>query len=208
VQARLARIESASLRFLEAGGALHFGNAASELAASVRVRDPSLYHGLLARGALGGAEAYRDGLWDSDDLVAVVRVLARNRAALGALEGGLAARLARAALLPLHCWRRNTRRGSRRNIAAHYDLGNDFFALSLDPTLTYSCGLFERPDATLEEASLAKYERACQWLALGPADHVLEIGGGWGGFALHAARRHGCRVTTTTISRAQYELAR
>ena len=98
--------------------------------------------------------------------------------------------------------RRNTVRGSRRNIAAHYDLGNEFFAHFLDETMTYSCGIFERPDSTLEEAALAKYDRICRKLELGPQDHVLEIGCGWGGFAIHAARQFGCRVTATTISRA------
>jgi cyclopropane-fatty-acyl-phospholipid synthase len=106
-----------------------------------------------------------------------------------------------------HALRRNTKSGSQRNIAAHYDLGNEFFQLFLDPTLTYSSGIFETPKATMEEASIAKYERLCQKLRLGSEDHVLEIGTGWGGFALHAAGRHGCRVTTTTISRSQYQLA-
>jgi cyclopropane-fatty-acyl-phospholipid synthase len=208
VHARLRGLDGAALTLVEAGRAERFGDPASGLAATVRVHDPSLHAALLLRGSLGGAEAYVDGRWDADDLVAVVRVLARNRHLLEGLEGGLAPRLARAALLPLHWARRNTRRGSRRNIAAHYDLGNEFFALFLDPTLTYSCGIFESPEATLEEASLAKYERAGRWLELGPADHVLEIGSGWGGFAIHAASRFGCRVTTTTLSRQQYELAR
>jgi cyclopropane-fatty-acyl-phospholipid synthase len=208
VHTRLRDLEGAALTLVEGGHAERFGDPTSELAATVRVHDPALHTALLLRGSLGGAEAYVEGHWDAEDLVAVVRVLARNRRLLAGLEGGLAPRLARAALLPLHWVRRNTRRGSRRNIAAHYDLGNEFFALFLDPTLTYSCGIFERPDATLEEASFAKYERACRWLALGPGDHVLEIGSGWGGFAIHAASRHGCRVTTTTISRRQYELAR
>jgi cyclopropane-fatty-acyl-phospholipid synthase len=208
VHARLGALEGAALTLVEDGRAERFGDAASGLAATVRVHDPGLHAALLLRGSLGGAEAYLDGRWDADDLVAVVRVLARNRRLLEGLEGGLAPRLARAALLPLHWARRNTRSGSRRNIAAHYDLGNEFFALFLDPTLTYSCGIFESHDATLEEASRAKYERACRWLELGPADHVLEIGSGWGGFAIHAASRFGCRVTTTTISRRQWELAR
>jgi cyclopropane-fatty-acyl-phospholipid synthase len=208
VHARLAGLERAALMLVERGRSTRFGDDASDLAATVRIHDPAAYAALLLRGSLGGAEAYIDGLWDADDLVAVVRVLARNRRALDALEGGLAPRLARAALLPLHWSRRNSRRGSRRNIAAHYDLGNDFFALFLDETLTYSSGLFESPVSTLAEASLAKYERACRWLELGPDDHVLEIGGGWGGFALHAAQHYGCRVTTTTISRRQLERAR
>ena len=208
VQARLAGLERASLTFVERGRATRFGDPAGDVAATVRIHDPAFYTALLLRGSLGGAEAYLDGLWDADDLVAAVRAVARSRRSLAALDGGLAPRLAGAALRPLHWLRRNSRRGSRRNIAAHYDLGNDFFALFLDPTLTYSCGLFETPAATLEDASIAKYERACRWLELGPQDHVLEIGSGWGGFALHAAGRHGCRVTTTTISRRQYELAR
>jgi cyclopropane-fatty-acyl-phospholipid synthase len=107
-----------------------------------------------------------------------------------------------------HWLHRNTRAGSRRNIAAHYDLGNDFFELFLDETMMYSCALFERPDMSLAQASTAKLDAICRKLALGPQDHVLEIGTGWGGFALHAARGAGCRVTTTTISPAQYELAR
>ena len=108
----------------------------------------------------------------------------------------------------LHALKKNTREGSRRNIIAHYDLGNDFYRLFLDDTLTYSCGIFERPDSSLREASIAKYDRICRKLELSPADHVLEIGTGWGGFALHAATHFGCRVTTTTISNRQYELAR
>jgi cyclopropane-fatty-acyl-phospholipid synthase len=206
VRAGLSRIEQGSLTFVEGGERETFGPADSPLAATIVVDDPRLYRLLALRGPLGGAEAYLEGLWRCDDPTAVVRILARNRTALEALEGGLA-RLARPGLRALHALRRNTRGGSRRNIAAHYDLGNEFFSLFLDPTLTYSCGIFEHAGATLEEASVAKYERACRRLGLGPGDHVLEIGGGWGGFALHAARRHGCRVTTTTISRAQHELA-
>ncbi len=208
VHGRLAGLERAALTLVEPGRRVRFGDTTSDLSAEILVHDPALYAALLLRGSLGGAEAYLDGLWDADDLTAAVQVLARNRHLLGSLDGGLAPRLVRAALLPLHWRRRNTQSGSRRNIAAHYDLGNDFFALFLDPTLTYSSGLFETPDATLEAASIAKYERACQWLALGPSDHVLEIGTGWGGFALHAAGRYGCRVTTTTISREQHALAR
>jgi cyclopropane-fatty-acyl-phospholipid synthase len=208
VHARLAGLERASLTLVEGGHTARFGDPASDVAATVRIHDPAVYTALLLRGSLGGAEAYLDGLWDADDLVGAVRALARNRRSLDALEGGLGPRLARAALLPLHWLRRNSRRGSRRNIAAHYDLGNDFFRLFLDPTLTYSCGLFETPATALEDASTAKYERACRWLDLRAEDHVLEIGSGWGGFALHAAGRTGCRVTTTTISRQQYELAR
>jgi cyclopropane-fatty-acyl-phospholipid synthase len=117
------------------------------------------------------------------------------------------ARFSRPLLALFHAFRRNTENGSRANIAAHYDLSNEFFELFLDDTMMYSCGVFERPEATLREASIAKIDRICRKLELSPRDHLLEIGTGWGGFAIHAAREYGCRVTTTTISRAQHDLA-
>jgi cyclopropane-fatty-acyl-phospholipid synthase len=123
------------------------------------------------------------------------------------LEGGAAIATAPLRRI-LHWLNRNSPDGSRRNIAAHYDLGNDLFALMLDETMAYSCGVFERDDATLHEAQLAKFERICRKLRLGADDHLLEIGTGWGGFAIHAASRFGCRVTTTTISREQHDWAR
>jgi cyclopropane-fatty-acyl-phospholipid synthase len=147
------------------------------------------------------------GDWDSGDLTALIRLLLKNRAVLDGLETG-AARLKAPLQRLLHWINRNTEKGSRRNIAAHYDLGNEFFALWLDPSLMYSAAVFPSAEATLEEASLAKNELICRKLALTPNDRLLEIGTGWGGFALHAARQHGCRITSVTISREQYELAR
>ena len=143
--------------------------------------------------------AYTDGLWDTPDLTAVIRVAARNVERIDEVRRRLTPvrepfQRARAAFM------RNTPQRSRKDIAAHYDLGNELFELMLDPTLMYSCGVFEHRDATLEEASLAKLEMVCEKLDLGPRDHVLEIGTGWGGFAVHAATTRGCRVTTTTIS--------
>jgi cyclopropane-fatty-acyl-phospholipid synthase len=122
------------------------------------------------------------------------------------MEKGLA-RLAAPVNRLLHFLNRNTRRGSRENILVHYDLGNDFYELFLDETLTYSCGIFESEQSSLKEASIAKYDRICRKLKLGRGDHVLEIGTGWGGFAIHAARHYDCRVTTTTISDNQHQLA-
>ncbi|HET7380926.1 MAG TPA: cyclopropane-fatty-acyl-phospholipid synthase family protein, partial [Gaiellales bacterium] len=174
--------------------------------ALITVRDPRFYRAVLFGGHLGAVETYLDGWWKTDDLTAVVRLMVQNRAVLDRFEGGLA-QLAQPLRGAWHAMRRNTRAGSRRNIAAHYDLGNDFFAAFLDDTLTYSCGIFERPDMSLREASIAKYDRLCRKLALVPGDHVMEIGTGWGGFALHAAAMYGCRVTTTTISREQHRLA-
>jgi cyclopropane-fatty-acyl-phospholipid synthase len=178
-----------------------------ELTARIRVRDPAFYRLVALRGALGAAEAYMEGLWDAEDLPAVVRLVARSEDVLAGLDRGLA-RLARPGLRLLHAARANDRRGSRRNIESHYDLGDEFFALFLDESWTYSCAVFEAPGASLADAQRAKYDRVAHKLALAPGDHVLEIGGGWGGFAVHAAQTRGCRVTTTTISRAQFERAR
>jgi cyclopropane-fatty-acyl-phospholipid synthase len=203
---RLRRIRDGGIVVSEGESRESLGEPDSELQAEIVVQNPAFYRSLALRGALGGAEGYMDGLWSCQALTSLLRILARNREALEGLERG-AVRLFRPGLRLLHALRRNSRRGARRNITAHYDLGNDFFSLFLDPTLTYSCGVFERPDATMEEASIAKNERVCRALELGPEDHVLEIGGGWGGFALHAAGRYGCRVTTATISRAQYEFS-
>ncbi len=174
--------------------------------ARIRVRDGAFWGDVAFGGSVGAGGSYIEGRWTCDDLTALVRILAKNRAALERLDGGLA-RLVVPLLRRFHARNTNSRDGSRRNIAAHYDLGNDFFRLFLDETMSYSCAFFERDDTTLEEASVAKLDRVCRKLDLGPADHVVEIGTGWGGFALHAAGRYGCRVTTTTISAKQYEVA-
>ncbi len=205
VHARLGALREGRLTLAEPGGTLHFGPGGPP-AARITVHDPRFYRALALGGSVGGAEAYAAGWWTTDDLPGVVRVMVRNRDVLERLDGGWA-RLAVPARAVAHALRRNTRRGSRRNIAAHYDLGNEFFALFLDETLTYSCGVFERPEATLRDASIAKYDRLCRKLALNPSDHVVEIGTGWGGFAVHAAGEYGCRVTTTTISPAQFAYA-
>jgi cyclopropane-fatty-acyl-phospholipid synthase len=176
------------------------------LEARLRVHDARFYAEAAWGGSVGAGEAYMLGYWSADDLTAAMRILLANRAVLDGLEGGLAA-LSAPLRKAMHWAARNTRDGSRRNIAAHYDLGNDFFALFLDPTLMYSCALFERPGTTLEEASLAKLDRICRRLRLAPGEHLLEIGTGWGGLALHAAANYGCRVTTTTISEEQHRLA-
>jgi cyclopropane-fatty-acyl-phospholipid synthase len=173
----------------------------------LQVGDLRFYRHVLLDGHLGAAESYIRGYWTCSELTSLVRLMLRNQQALGQLDRGLA-RLSRPLRLVAHRLRSNTRIGSRRNITAHYDIGNDFYELMLDRSMTYSCGIFERPDCTLLEASIAKYDRICTKLALSKADHLLEIGTGWGGFAIHAARHYGCRVTTTTISPQQFEWAR
>lgn len=175
-----------------------------DVGAQVCVRHPRFYRRVLLGGALGAAEAYLDGDWSTSDLTQVMRLLLRHQQAWEVVDSRWAyVRKAGEGILGL--WRRNTRRGSRQNIAAHYDLSNAFFSLFLDPTMMYSSAYFSSPGATLEQASEEKLERLCQKLELKAQDHVLEIGSGWGGFAVYAAQRHGCRVTTTTISREQYE---
>ena len=158
------------------------------------------------RGEVGLGEAYVAGWWSSPDPVAVVRLAVRNMAAFDGGTGPLAW-LGKAFTRLRHLRRANTREGSRANIAAHYDLGNGFYRLWLDESMAYSCGVFPGADATLEEAQATKYERICEHLRLGPEDHLLEIGTGWGGFAIHAARTRGCRITSTTISREQQAFA-
>ena len=207
VRSKLGSLQVGRIDLIDGDERERFGSDEGGPAASVRVLDPRFYSSIALRGAIGSAEAYMDGHFEADDLVNAIRVIALNRKALDHLDGG-AARLLRPLLRLGHRLRRNDLEGSRRNIAAHYDLGNDFFSLFLDPTLSYSSALFECDDATLEEASIAKLDRLCRKLALAPDDHLLEIGTGWGGLAIHAARRYGCRVTTTTISREQFELAR
>ncbi|HET9485333.1 MAG TPA: cyclopropane-fatty-acyl-phospholipid synthase family protein [Xanthomonadales bacterium] len=176
------------------------------LRCTVFVRDPSMYRTVALGGSVGVGEAYMDGLWDCDDLPTLVRVFVRNRDLLDRMETGLA-RLGGALLRMLHAARRNTRAGSRRNIAEHYDLGNDLFSLFLDDNLMYSSAIFVDEAESLEAASHRKLERICRKLALAPGERVIEIGTGWGGFALHAAANHGVHVTTTTISAEQHALA-
>ena len=173
---------------------------------TINIHDRDFYSSILVNGGLGAGEAYIDGNWTCEDLTGVVELFICNREYL---EGnGLCMRWFTKPLQILQrIMQRNTLKGSRRNIAAHYDLGNDLFEQFLDRTMMYSCGIFHHEKATLQEASEAKLERICQKLQLKPTDHVLEIGTGWGGFALYAASRYGCRVTTTTISKEQHEYA-
>ena len=188
-------------------GCIRTGDA-EDAAAPLRidVHGPGFYRALAANGSVGAAESYMDGEWDCADLVGLVQLLVRNRDLLDAMERG-PARIGGWAMRGWNALRRNTRDGARRNIAAHYDLGNDFFRLFLSEDLMYSSALYAGDDDTLEAASTRKLDRICDKLRLGPDDHVVEIGTGWGGFAVHAARTRGCRVTTTTISREQHALA-
>jgi cyclopropane-fatty-acyl-phospholipid synthase len=197
----LGRLREGRIEVVEDGRRRGFGPPDAPLVATVRVHDPSFWRALLG-GSRRLADAYGSGVWDTDDLVTLVRIGAREIPRLDRWRLPVARLRNAFSRIP-----RNTRAGARRHVAAHYDLGNDLFRLFLDESMTYSCAVFEPPDASLREAQEAKLERVCRKLELGAEDHVLEIGTGWGSFALHAAGWFGCRVTTTTISRQQHAVA-
>lgn len=185
---------------------LDFGQT-DELRAQLHVHHPRFFSRAVLGGRLSVAESYLQGDWDCDDLTSLFRIFVRNQSSAQRFDRGLA-RLSEFGNRLYHAWHANTRTGSRRNIAAHYDLGNDFYKLWLDDTMAYSSGLFASPDFSLRDASVEKFDRACRKLDLTHDDELIEIGTGWGGFALHAAENYGCRITTTTISREQHAIAR
>jgi len=201
----LGRLRNGRIEVVEGGRERSFGPPDAELTATVRIVDPAAWRDPL-HGSVGLGEGYVEGRWETDDLVSLIRIAARE---LREMDG-----IRRAVAGPRGLWHRfrhlvpeNSRTGARHNISAHYDLGNDLFASFLDERMMYSCAYFADETISLEGAQLAKLDRICDRLRLGPENHLLEIGTGWGGMAIHAARRSGCRVTTTTISREQHELA-
>ena len=175
--------------------------------AKIRVLDPIFFRKACLGGSLGVADSYSNGDWASEDLVTVFRLFVKNIDCLDGIEGGYAFLFNKLSRLAYKLLNKNTIKGSHRNISLHYDLGNDFYELMLDPTMTYSCGIFESEKTTLQEAQEAKYDAIIDKLELKPEHKVLEIGTGWGGFAVRAAKQCGCRVTTTTISKMQFEYA-
>lgn len=210
---RLNRLDLYGVSLVDGEGVHEFGavatsrDGAAEPPAAIEIRDPRFYRTVALGGSLGFGRAFVDGLWTTADLPALLQRLGRATVGNARIEGP-GAWPAKLACVMKQLTRRNTRRGSRRNIHAHYDLSNDFFAQFLDESMTYSSGLFESPETTLAESQVAKYDRIAQRLRLDRRDHVVEIGCGWGGFAEHVASRYGCRVTAVTISREQYEYAR
>lgn len=204
---QLAHLCHGQLTLVEAGERQLFGQPDASLRAEIQVHDAAFWPMVAGNGSIGAGEAYMQGFWSSPDLTAVIRLFVANLDVLDGLEGGLA-RLGRPLLHGLHWLNRNTRQGSRKNIAAHYDLGNALFEQLLDSTMMYSAAMFRSAEDSLEQAQLYKLQRICEKLDLQPNDHLLEIGTGWGGMALYAASHYGCRVTTTTLSREQYEYTR
>jgi len=207
---QMAALRHGRLLLEDACGTVELGETAAahpDLQIRLQILDPGVYRAIAANGSVGAGEAWMDGLWRCDNLVGLMQLLVRNRDLLDGMEKGLA-RLGGLAMRLWYALRRNTRAGSRRNIAAHYDLGNEFFSLFLSKDLMYSSAIWTEENDTLESASTRKLDRICRKLALQSGDRVIEIGTGWGGFAIYAAQHFGCHVTTATISREQFLLAR
>jgi len=208
VVSRLVGLEEGQIIIAEGDEQTTFGRCTEDFpeAVMLRVQGPRFFSEIAFGGAVGAGESYINGLWATDDLTGLLRILLRNRAVLEKMDKGLAI-ISRPLKKLVHALNRNTRKGSRKNIAAHYDLGNDFYQLWLDPTMMYSSAYFDTPDTSLDAAAVAKLDRICRKLDLSAGDSVMEIGTGWGGFAMHAAANYGCHVTTTTISRQQHDYA-
>ncbi|HEU5133871.1 MAG TPA: cyclopropane-fatty-acyl-phospholipid synthase family protein [Steroidobacteraceae bacterium] len=207
VLTKLQALRGGCLVIDDGGERLRFGKVCDELPDPVviHVRDARMYGDVAVGGSVGAGESYMRGYWHTAQLVDVIRLFVLNMDALEGLDGGTAL-LTEPLRRIVHVFRRNSRAGARRNIAAHYDLGNEFFRLLLDETMMYSAATFEHEGQSLHDAQVARLDLVCRKLDLKPTDHLLEIGSGWGGMALHAARQFGCRVTTTTISREQWKL--
>lgn len=203
---RLRGLQRGRIRLTDGNGTISLGQS-DDLEVELQVRNPRFYRETVLGGALSFADSYLHGDWDCEDLTSLFRIFVRNLNQADQFDGGLAGVVGMGQRL-FHWWRSNSRTGSRKNIGAHYDLGNDFFKLWLDDTMAYSSGIFLHPEGSLREASEEKFDRVCRKLALRPDDHLLEIGTGWGGLAIHAASHYGCRVTTTTISQEQAAVAR
>ena len=203
---KVSSLPSGSLTFVDILGTKTFSKSNS-LSATVIVHHPRFYRRAMTGGSMGIAASYLDGDWTCDDLSSFFRIFLRGLEQADKMDTGVR-KIRRGILSFRHLLRRNTRNGSKKNIRDHYDLGNEFFKLFLDETMSYSCAVFDKPGMSLLDASIAKLEKVCRKLALKPHDHLLEIGTGWGGLAIHAAKNFGCKVTTTTISKEQYDMAR
>lgn len=205
---QIKKIDQGSLSIISEKETKIFGKPETQkISAEIRINNPVFYRKACLGGSLGVADSYAEGDWDTPDLVNVFRLFLQNQDVMDGMEGGWASLLNKFARWAYVFGQKNTRKGSRKNIALHYDLGNDFYELMLDPTMTYSCGYFKSPESTLEEASIAKYDRIIDQLEIQDHHHVLEIGCGWGGFANRLAERTKAKLTATTISDRQFEYA-
>jgi len=203
---QLKKLTNGQLTLIENDEKYCFGSA-NEIHATIIVHDPRFYGEIAFGGSIGAGEAYMLGYWSADNLTNVIRLMVVNQQVMDNLEGGYQW-LSKPIMKCLHWLNSNTTEGSRKNIAAHYDLGNEMFGLFLDPTMMYSSAVFNKNTQSLQAGSELKLKMLCDKLALKPTAHVLEIGTGWGGFAIYAATHYGCKVTTTTISKQQFDLAK
>lgn len=179
----------------------------NELQATLRVYSPAFYRRVLFGGTVGTGETYVEHIWEVDDLTRLIQIMVRNLDVVDTMDMGIFTWLLLPFRLVSHALKNNSRKGARKNIISHYDLGNELYEAFLDPAMMYSSAIFPNPKSSLDEAARHKLDVICKKLRLSPQDHVVEIGSGWGGFAIHAAKHYGCRVTTTTISDAQYQEA-
>ncbi|WP_428619581.1 class I SAM-dependent methyltransferase [Shewanella sp.] len=203
----LGELDNASLELIEGDNHLVLGDREASLNAQLVVHDPRFYRDVIQGGSIGAAEAFLDGKWTSPNLTAVIQVMARNQAKLDAIETKMAW-LTRVKNLFLRRKNLNTETGSKRNILAHYDIGNELYERFLDDSMLYSCALYSESAQSLAQAQQNKLQTICDKLELKRGDHVVEIGTGWGALAIFMAQEYGCRVTTTTISDAQYQFAK
>lgn len=208
ILSQLQNIQYGQLTFCHGDDKIVFqGKQNLEITAEIKILDEQFFRYLAFGGSVGAGEAYINGYWVTSDLTRVIQFFALNQSVMDTVEGGLA-NFTQPLKKMFHWLNKNTQEGSKKNIVAHYDLGNEFFESFLDPTMMYSSGIFYHPEETMEQASINKLDRICKRLELSETDHVVEIGTGWGGFACYAAQNYGCKVTTTTISDEQYEYAK
>ncbi|MEO0443516.1 MAG: cyclopropane-fatty-acyl-phospholipid synthase family protein [Pseudomonadota bacterium] len=204
----LKHFSQGSLTIDDGGRRYHFGEdpQAAKISAYIKVNHDSVYRDVLFNGTVGSGEAYMKGAWESPNLTNVIRLMCLNMDMLQKINKGWS-KINSVMASWIHRLRANTKKNARLNIAAHYDLGNDFFSLFLDPTMMYSSAIYANENVSLDEAAVFKLDHICRRLQLNKNDHLLEIGTGWGGMAIHAAKHYGCRVTTTTISKEQHQHA-
>lgn len=204
--ALIGKLDDASIEIIEGDNHVVFGDRDSELSGKIVIHDSSFYKDVVSNGSIGAAEAYIDGKWTSPDLTDVIQVMARNQSQLDAIENKVRwfTQFKKRLLSRKNA---NTEQGSKRNILAHYDLGNELYTRFLDPAMQYSCAIYSEQAKTLDQAQQLKMHTICERLSLQPGDSVVEIGTGWGGLAIYMAQHYDCHVTTTTISDAQHEYA-
>ena len=204
---KFEKIKVGSIQFIDGSERYSFGDSNIKKSVKVEIFSPNFYVLLGSGGLMGVAEAYTLGYWKTNDLVSLIRVIFENKNIMNQMDSGLAI-IFKPLNAIIHWFNKNSLSGSKKNILSHYDLSNDFYQLWLDQTMTYSCGIFKDNETTMQEASIEKLDRLCRKLNLNENDSILEIGTGWGSLAIHAAKNYGCQITTTTISDAQYSLAK